>query len=451
MTGTLATIVIALLAGWPLTRIAGGVSGRGARAGLALLLGCGAVSLVLYALSGLGIAWSRTSILAGVALLAAVAWGIPRPPEASPRPPARQPLAIPFLAVVAVLVAGHAVYATTGPRTESDFLEIWGLKGRVFYEARGIEWSFLANETTFHNHADYPPLLPLLFASAAVLRGRWEDPELGLFFTAFGAALLLIAEGWLRRRHGGSWLTALAVLAVTPLGLSPWIGIGEGPLLAYGSAALLLTADGLEERARRTMLTAGVLLGFAALTKNEGIAMIVAAALAVVLSSRSQRSQVIRLWPAVAMTALWVVPSAVAGLATDLAAGNPAARLVDRLRDPRPILELMAAHSAWRPIFWAGLAVGIVATLGRRLFAERVALVFVLAQVALYVTAYAVTPHDLAWHVRWSWERLLSHVAFLLTVAILSAVVGTLRDSSFVDRPSLIVDDEPRLPINDRR
>lgn len=434
MTGTLATIALALLAGWPLTRLARGIPGRGARAGLALLIGCGAVSLVLYALSGFGIAWSRTSIVAAVALLTAVAWMVPRPPEDVARPVRPRALAIPFLAMAAIVVAGHAVYATTGPRTESDFLEIWGLKGRVFYEARSIDWSFLANETTFHNHADYPPLLPLLFAAAATLRGGWEDPELGLFFTAFGAALLLIAEGWLRRRHGGSWMTGVAVLALTPLALSPWIGIGEGPLLAYGSAALLLIVESLEEGSRRGMLTAGVLLGFAALTKNEGIAMIVAAALAVVLGSRSQRREVLHLWPAVAMTALWMVPSAVAGLATDLAAGNPAARLLSRLRDPRPILELMAAHSAWRPLFWAGLALGIAATFGKKLIAERLPLIFVAAQIAIYVAAYAATPHDLTWHVRWSWERLLSHVAFLLTLAILSAIVATLRDSPIADR-----------------
>jgi hypothetical protein len=429
MSGTAATLALAVLVGWPLARMARAAPGPGARAGLALLLGLGVVALLLFLLSALGIPWSRMSLLASAGLATGVAWlGALRTGKGEPDPlPGPSRFALPFLALAAILVAGHGMFATAAPRSEADFLEIWGLKGRVFYESRGVDWEFLAKETTFHNHPDYPPLLPLLFASAAVLRGGWEDPELGLFFTAFGAALLLIAEGSLRRRHGSTWLVGPAMVALAPLALSPWIGIAEGPLLAYGAAAVLLIRDGIEEGSRRAVATGGVLLGLAALTKNEGIAMIVTAAVILLLISREARRYVVHLWPAAALASLWIVPSLLAGLESDLVEGDPAARLAERLRDPWPLLGLLASHTGWRPLFWLGLAAGALATLGRSLRAERLLLGFVLLQTLLYLAAYAITPHELAWHVRWSWERLVSHVAFLLAAAILSAIIGTFR------------------------
>ncbi len=431
MSGTALVLALALVVGWPFAAMARLAAGRGARVALALLLGLGAIPLTLFLLSAARIPWSRPSLLLGLAVVAVLGWAaaLRTPGGSSGDLPPRSPAALPFLALAALLVVGHGVYATAGPRIDSDFLEIWGLKGRIFFEGRGVDWTFLAEDTTFPNHPDYPPLVPLLFSSAAILRGRWEDPELGLFSTAFGAALLLIAEGVLRRRHGGSWLTGAAVLALTPLALSPWGGNADGVLVAFSGAAILIIREGLEEGARRTVLTGGVLLGLAAFTKNEGIAMIATAAVALLIAARGERRRIIDLWPAIALAALWLVPSHLAGLESDLAAGDPLRRLGSRLRDPLPLLKILVAHSGWRPLFWLGLAAGGVATIGRALRTERFALWFVLLHSTVYVGAYAVSPHDLEWHVRWSWERLVSHLAFLLTAAILSAIITTLRGS----------------------
>lgn len=433
MNGTAATIALALFVGWPLAALAR-ARGKGVRAGLAILLGFGAVALILYGLSALGIAWSRPAILGAGLAVAAAAWGararVPDDGAAGGPRPARG--SIPFLAVAAVVVIGHALYSTAGPRIDSDFHEIWGLKGRVFYESGGVDWRFLRSETTFHNHPDYPPVLPLLFAAAGVMNGAWEDAELGLFGTAAGVALLLITEGVLRRRHAGSWLVGPAVLALTPLALTPWGGNADGLLLAFGAAAVLLVREGIEEGAGQALFAGSVLLGLAALTKNEGMAMIVALALALLIGPAAGRRPVAALWPSVAIAALWIVPRVVAGLETDLTVGNPFARLGGRLSEPLPLLQMLAAHAAWRPLFWIGLAVGLAATAGRALRAERLALSFVILQCLFYVGAYAASPHDIAWHVRWSWERLLSHLTFLLTAAILSAIIATLREKALI-------------------
>jgi hypothetical protein len=54
---------------------------------------------------------------------------------------------------------------------------------------------------------------------------------------------------------------------------------------------------------------------------------------------------------------------------------------------------------------------------------ERFLLTTVAVQFACYVAAYLATPHDVDWHVRWSWDRLISHLAPPLAYAVLAALL----------------------------
>ena len=47
-------------------------------------------------------------------------------------------------------------------------------------------------------------------------------------------------------------------------------------------------------------------------------------------------------------------------------------------------------------------------------------------QFACYLGAYLATPFDVAWHVTWSWERLVAHLTPALTYAVLVQLVGTM-------------------------
>lgn len=430
MSGSFLLVVLALVIGWPLATLTRAEASRSGKAGLAFLLGIGAIALVLFAYSLAGISWSRLTILAAVVSIGAAGFAARRLAPRGGVPPPERPSrgGAVLLALAAVLVAGHLAFALSGPRTEADFLEIWGLKGRAFYEVRGVDWHLLRQEMTWHNHADYPPLLPLLFAGAGVLGGGWEDRELGALYTAFGAALLLIAEAALRKRFGRDWLTALAVLVLTPLALTPWIGIGEGPLLAFASAAMLYLAAGVREDDPRAITTGAVLLGLAALTKNEGILMVPVAAVAVFLAPGA-RLRVLRLWPAIALALVWIVPRAVLQLKIDLTAGDPLRRAFARLADPLPLLELLVTHAALRPVFWVALALGALAGATRLFRSERILTAFVMMQTLTYVGAFLVTPHELTWHVPWAWDRLLHHVLFLAAAAVLMALIGVIRSS----------------------
>ena len=296
------------------------------------------------------------------------------------------------------------------PLWEFDYIGDFGVKARAFWDARGIDWPFL--ETAFHRnvHPDYPPLLPLSFDFLALARGEWNDWAHGLLNVAFAAALLLVVRQLAFEETGSRHAAAFIAAAMFPLAASPWIGIAEGPMLAYGTAALLLIRRG-------SVVPGAVMLGLAAATKNEGLTLIVAAAAGLAVSKRWR--DVARLWPAVAIALPWLVLRQVHHLHTDLAEGNVVARVLEHLAHPAPILDAVAKFNACRPFFWLVLTVGIALTIRPLIARERVVIVTIAVQLVFYLGAYLATPHDVLWHVQWSWERLISHLSPALTYIVL--------------------------------
>lgn len=424
MTGVLGVIVLSIFIGYPLACWRKVEVSRSGRVGLAFLLGSGVLALVVYLMGLIPGGWNRPAVTVALLAVGAAGWLLIRPWEgdrAVSRAPSPGRGSV-LLLLAATLVIGHALFATITTPIEVDFLENWGLKAKVFWYAGGIDWRWLAEDTLLQNHADYPPLLPMFYDAAAILGGGWDDRSLGLLFTAFAVAILLMSESALRCAHPGRTLAVpLGVVALTPLALTPWIGLGEGPLIAYlGAAALLLDrASVLSTPAAATL--AGVLLGFAALTKNEGMTLIIAGAVALVIA-RAPRL-ILRLWPALALALLWIIPRTLFGLETDLAAGNPLSRLAAQIASPGELLGSLARAAVGKPLLWIGIAAALVLAGSVIIRREKLLLTIVAVQAGFYLLAYLVTPHDIGWHVRWSWERLVSHLAFLLTFAVLSGVL----------------------------
>jgi hypothetical protein len=316
-------------------------------------------------------------------------------------------------ACTALVVIAHGVYASIVRGDVWDFWAIWGLKGRVFFEHRGIDWRFLEHPYNAFAHPDYPPLLPLHFAHLTVLGGEWNERWLGILTTLFAAALLLVVRDLFEEELQRAGAAALATLAVASPAFS-MIGVGDGPMIAFGTAGLLTLRRG-------SLAAGGVLLGLAAFSKNEGIALIIAAALAL-----SNARATLRLWPAAAIAAPWLILRAVHSLPSDLAAGA----LTERL--PRNLTALPSALASTlpdRPLLWLAIVITL-AVFVRELQRERFVLVAVTLQLLAYLAAYAITPYDVHWHVRSSWPRLLPHLAVPLAfVALVLSARGALRAS----------------------
>jgi hypothetical protein len=408
MTLEISALVFAAVMGFVIAGLVDPEARGSLLAGESILLGVGAAAFVLLALSIVHVPWSPPALIIGLVVIAMLCTPWKRKIDVA-RP--RFPLAAwPFIVLTIVLVAGYSTFATMAPLWEFDFIGDWGLKARAFFTARGIDWNFL--EHPFHHdiHPDYPPLLPLAFDLLAVMRGAWNDQASGLISVAFAIGLLLVVHCVARQETESPIAAAFITAAMVPLACSPWIGLAEGPLVAYVTTAVLLLRWG-------RVTPAGVLLGLAASTKNEGLTFIVAVVIALAVTRRAR--EIPRLWPAVAIPLPWMLLRFAHHLSTDIAEGNVATRVAQHLGDPMPLLTALARYPVGKPLFWIGVAVALI-VLRRELFArERLALLVIAIQFAFYIGAYLASPHDLDWHLKWSWERLVSHLAPLLAFVLL--------------------------------
>lgn len=409
MIAELTTIALALIAGFALALLIDRRAAGALLAGEALLFGLALCGLLLVI-----VPWSRTMFLLTLAIITTALYAVAVRAKRTPDERSTQHTALSTVLNVATcaLLLGYALFATAAPLWEFDFLVDWGLKARAFFHAGGIDWRFLEAAWYRGTHPDYPPLLPLIFDVISVLRGSWTDRYLGLTHVAFAGAMLLIVYRLAVEELRSDLPAAFIALAMLPLAASPWIGIAEAPFAAYATASLLLIRKG-------SIAPGAVMLGLAALTKNEGAALIVAVALALLMTRRMR--DVPRLWPAILLPLPWWIARGMHHLATDVTSGDAFARIVQHATDAT-LVHAIASYSLGKPLFWIGLVAGIAVTF-RRL--ERFVVTALAIQLVFYIGAYLATPHDVGWHVQWSWERLISHLTPAITFLVLMELLGT--------------------------
>jgi len=372
----------------------------------AYLLGIGVEAAALFGLALCGVPWSRASAIGAVLVIAAI----------FVRPASWAHAVRPYHGmdvITVILVAGYARFATVASPTDADYIGIWGMKARAFDAVRGIDWAFLAQPYNAFAHADYPLLVPLAYDFQAIVAGAWIDRWAGVLNVGFAVATLLAVRAFLAAETRPLF-AALGTLALVPLACSPWIGLAEGAMVAFGTIALL--------EARAGELTrAAIFLGLAASCKNEGLTLIAAVALALVIAGEGRR--IVRLWPAIVIPLPWLIVSRAHGLHGDLGAGDVFGRALGHLADPMPLVRAIAASPPGRPLFWVGIALALAIGIRRVVRRERFLAAAIVLQALAFLAAYVVTPHDVSWHVRWSWERLLMQLVvplgFLAFVSML--------------------------------
>ncbi len=312
-----------------------------------------------------------------------------------------------------VSITGFALFATAAPLWEWDFWAIWGMKARVFLERGGIDWRFLESRWNTYVHPDYPLLVPLNFDFVALLNGGWSDRWLGLLSVAWAAALLLIVRD-LAARESSVVPAALVTLIVVGLAASRYPGLAEGPLIAYGAAGVLFIRRALQLEDRTAWRHGALLLGLAANVKNEGVALLVAVAIALLVV---RARDLLRLWPSLALAAPWLILRATHTLPTDIVSGSAMSRALERLPHAGAILMFLARR-LYEPWFWVVVLAGVLiapAAMRRR---EKFVLLVTVVQLAFYVGSYFATPHDVGWHVATSWSRLTDQIAIPITVVV---------------------------------
>ncbi|HYB53009.1 MAG TPA: hypothetical protein VEG84_04005, partial [Thermoanaerobaculia bacterium] len=402
--------------------------------GLSFLTGAGLATLILLLLSLIGVAWSRGNF-AGIALavVAFFLWlairrgrGLPGLRLAHSKRASVATVAMDACTLLAVV--GHGIYATLAPLGQWDFWTDWGLKAKVFWFHRGVDWAFLSSPANFYAHRDYPPLLPLTMDFFSLVRGGWEDRWIGLLFTAFAAALLLVARDLMSEEIESQLLASFAALALAGPALVLWIGLAEGPLIAYGSLAVLMLRRALG-RGGPSWTWGALLLGGAALTKNEGVALIGSAALALLAAERWRLPSLLRLAPAAALAAVWLLPRSIHALTSELLEAGAGSRLLARISEPGPFLAALGSIRWHRPLLWAAAAAAFLLIPGsvRR---ERFFLINITLQILILFLIYATSPHPLPWHVHNSSERFSAQQTFALSYVAAALLLTSLRLSA---------------------
>jgi len=317
-------------------------------------------------------------------------------------------------ALTLVTVIGYVLFVTAAAPAEADFVSDWGLKAKVFAHTQGVDWGFLRNGWYWFALGDYPPLVPLSFDTIALFSGGWDDRWLGMINAGFGIAALLVIRSLAAEQLHSKAAAAFEAFAIACILLTPWLGTGDGPLVAYMTVAALFI--------RRGFITPGaVFLGLGALTKNEGISFVVAAGMAMLLDERL-RKYVWRLWPAVLIPAPWLAARAIFRLKTYLATGSVFDRIAAHMHDPQTYAMLLQIQSVG-PLLTTGVLIAIVLAWPQWRTKERFVIAAIALQIAFYVAAYVVTPLDVAFHIKWSWERLVWHVTPLLAIVSLEAIL----------------------------
>jgi hypothetical protein len=199
-----------------------------------------------------------------------------------------------FLLPFSLGILLYLLRALTEPMWATDFLAIWGWKGKTIFGAGFLPaWTWRLPEFSF-THPEYPLGLPFLYAGISLVLGRWDDHAMALLFPALQVATLLLLAGWLRRRGSPPPIplaTAATLSVFEPLYSAFTTGMAEVPLSFF--VLLLGTAlvDALEEQAGALRRLAVAAAGAAAL-KNEGIFIAaIAGVLAVASGGRTGRAR----------------------------------------------------------------------------------------------------------------------------------------------------------------
>ena len=416
MSGVLFAALLFVATGWTAVRRLDREASLSVALAQSFLLGAVAQCAVLFALSEAGIRWSRSLLLVAPLLVALAGRLLQNKAPASI--PARAGLGTIELTVIAFIALLHALFATIAPVSEWDYLGIWGMKGNVFLQHGGIAWAFLEDPDNTFSNVDYPPLLPIVYAVGALIRGGWEDKFIALFTTFFGIAAAVIACDGAAVRRASLLVRIPAAIALTLVAFSDRIGLAEAPLIAFTIAGLLRVRDAVTSGSRAAMLLGAFFLGGAALTKNEGVALIIAAIAGLVVCGAYRR--LIHLWPAVVLGATWQIARAMHELPTLRARGNVLERMRLNLEqlDSWSLQLWVALEKPW---FWIAIVVVLAASGARALWSERFLLAVLLAQFCAIGAAYLVSHVDLALELVHSWERITHQLALLAAVTAVLA------------------------------
>ena len=373
-----------------------------------------------------GLPWTPV-LLPAISLAAAVALSLSRRrrPVAASVHPASQARAVDRAAEVLV-VLGVALVAWKWARSAIwswDHFAIWGVKARRLVVDGGLDLAFLQLTQYLPANPQYPLGLPLAWRFLSP-----SEPSMSAFrlcHALFAAGLLAAIHGAARRLGASRALAAVLAAAVCASPLfwdTEAVGLAELPLAAFAAAGVLLALEARDD-ARFPAWPAGVLFGFLAWLKMEGLPLGLFLTVAAAMLAATRWRGLFMCWLITVAPALaigrFLLPKGVPFLE-----GAWIDRLSSRIGSPGAILLAMLREL--RGPEWLGLwflfAAAALGALVLRVRAARAFSAVIAAQLLVYAFVYFGTFMDPTSHVETSFHRLAAALLPLaaLTIAALS-------------------------------
>jgi 4-amino-4-deoxy-L-arabinose transferase-like glycosyltransferase len=304
-----------------------------------------------------------------------------------------------------------------------DAWSIWNRAARFIYRDPGNWRTTLSPELYWANHADYPLLVPMNIAWGwRAVGGEVESVPMlqGALFTLASAGVMFISLGWVRSPAQGS-LAAL-VLVATPFFVQTGSQMmSDVPLMFYILAACILVFLALARQELILLALAGLMAGLAGWTKNEGLLLIAAIPVALILTQRQGlRSKLVYYFAGLLLPLVVIIYFKTLTPASDLFTGGLrqiTACLTDLSRYGTILSTLgrqLGSFGNWSISLPAGLLTYAI-VVGRRRNSVPAAAALTIAAIILlqmlgYLAIYLITPYDLAWHLNTSLARLILQI-----------------------------------------
>jgi hypothetical protein len=367
-----------------------------------------------------------------------------------------------FLVALMLAISMFAETSAASPYGEWDAWSIWNLRAE-FLAQPDASWrnafSPLLNRLAGGGatHPDYPLLVSGYVARCWNLTGSNGDPSAPVavaalfFFATVGLAVsaLALLRGWSAAMIGG-----LILLGTAGFLMEGPFQYADVPLAFYYQATFVLffLADAAAEGRRRALVLAGLAMGLAAWTKNEGLvfALLSGIGFAVYawISRRIPRVRALALLVSGAAAPLaialyfkfFLAPAT--GTFANMTAGAVAHRLTELPRyaqiakafwDNALLMGSGIAHPALSLAVLAG-CLGIAPD-RRRSPIVIASLATWLAMLIAYLVTYAITPLDLTWHLGTSMGRLLGQLWPSLVFLSLTALRTAEETAIAVQQP----------------
>ncbi len=202
-------------------------------------------------------------------------------PAVSEKAPGAKSLSLPEI-LLALGISFQALLtffrAFLKPIESFDSVAMYAMRAKIVFMGGGIPPNFFSEMAPSMPNPDYPLLLPLAEAWTYIFMGGINDLLVKALFPLYFICLL-VASFFLMRRfisRKGAFIFTFAISSVPQLAAFGAVGYADVVLTYYytiGAGCLFLWG---RERRARDIIIAGLFLGFAIFTKNEGMAMFLA-------------------------------------------------------------------------------------------------------------------------------------------------------------------------------